>query len=82
MERFGGSPDVGSVELAFAPEKPGKVVERSMPMSLRHSVAFVGLEVLFSADFAVVGVGEDFQDEDAADVVMVPFMSIPAAHSD
>ena len=33
-------------------------------------VAFIGLEVVFPAVFAVIGVGEDFQDENAACVVM------------
>jgi hypothetical protein len=33
-------------------------------------VAFIGLEVVFPAVFAVFGMGEDFQDEDAAGVVM------------
>src|SRR5437763_1849977 len=33
-------------------------------------VAFIGLEVVFPAVFAVVGVSEDFQDEDAAGVVV------------
>ncbi len=33
-------------------------------------MAFIGLEVVFPAVFAVIGVGEDFQNEDAAGVVM------------
>jgi hypothetical protein len=33
-------------------------------------VAFIGSEVVFPTVFAVFGVGEDFQDEDAAGVAM------------
>ena len=33
-------------------------------------MAFIGLEVVFPAVFAVIGVGEDFQDENAAGVVV------------
>ncbi len=33
-------------------------------------VALIGSEVVFPAVFAVIGVGEDFQNEDAAGVVM------------
>ena len=41
-------------------------------MSLPHSVAFIGLEVVFPAVFAVIGVGEDFKDENAAGSAFLP----------
>lgn len=40
-----------------SPRRSREAVERSMPMSLPHSVAVIGLEVVFPAVFAVVGAG-------------------------